>query len=244
MTQETGGVTNIVLKDPPSSRGFVVGDVVTLNFIAQGAEDNPVIWKFNDLPKGWTTNTDQSPFASAQGEAPVGSSVGGISFTVCASCVGSAPFTNEVHLLAKSFVKEFPAPNYSKQQGVLWADYAVDLGRTFSCDAYDEEWASAAIDTEGLINSDSIEIVSSDGNRSGTRHNLGVDGTTKLNNGTQQVFEPGEEFPVDKAGFTIFLEHPFNLRLVFSDNGSTLNKPNASGRLKQHSVGLIRITVK
>lgn len=234
-------VTNIVIARP-QDRSFTVGKRAFVAFTAQGC-DAAVKWTVDPLPPRWAVLTNLGSTITVGGEAPVGSSVAGIALAASASCGTNRAFRAETRLVAKSFVKELPALNQPVRTGTVWADYSVNLGRGFTSDSFVQGWATVGIDTEGLIKTDGIQIVSQDANSAGLQHTLDqIDGQTKLSVNPRIPFESGEQFDVEEAGFRIFAQHPFHIRLFFVDRGD--NKPNRHERLKAHRVGLIRVEVK
>ena len=97
-------------------------------------------------------------------------------------------------------MKEFPAPNTPVRTGLVWADYAVDLGRSFVSDSYVPTWASVGIDTAGLTKGDGIQIVSVDGNTTGLQQPLDdLTSPTTLGANPQMPFEKGEQFDVERS---------------------------------------------
>ncbi len=233
-------VTNIVVSHP-SDRSFTVGDSIKVSFTAQGC-DREITWSFKGLPSNWTVQTNGDATASVSGGAPAGSSVQGIAIEASASSGTNQPFTVESRITARAFVKEFPAPNKPVRTGVVWADYLVDLGHSFVSDQYVPTWANVGVDTEGLLTVDGIQIVSVDGNTLGSPHALSnINVRTTLSVNPQTPFESGEQFDVEPAGFKVFGQHPFHVRLFFTYGAQV---PDRYTRRNTHRAGLIRVEVK
>jgi hypothetical protein len=240
-TNSSRAVTNIVVVQPPD-QSFAVGDNVKVTFTAQGCS-GAVAWTFKGLPTNWTVQSNMGATAVVSGESPVGSSVQGISIEASASCGTNKPFTTRTRLTAKAFVKELPPLNHPVETGAVWAKYSVNLGRNFFADPYVQSWATVGVDTEGLIKTDGIQLVSADGNVGGRDHTLDqVIGQSTLSVNPRMPFESGEQFDVEPEGFKVFGQHPFHIRLFFVDRSQ--NDPDRYKRRDTHRVGLIRVEVK